>query len=142
MTIEKIMAAIPHRKPMLLVDEIIEQSENRIVCKKTFAGDEYFFQGHYPDFPLVPGVILCECGAQAGAILLSDKVDGEDGGVPVLTRMNDVRFKNMVRPDDIIHSEVQIDEIVSNAFFLSAKITCEGKLCVRFKFACSIAKTE
>ena len=122
MTIEKIMAAIPHRKPMLLVDEIVEQSDDSIVCKKTFNADEFFFQGHYPDFPLVPGVILCECAAQAGAILLSSKVEGE-GGVPVLTRMNDVRFKKMVRPGDTIQSEVQIDEIVSNAFFLSAKIS-------------------
>ena len=141
MTIEKIMAAIPHRKPMLLVDEIVEQSDDSIVCKKTFNADEFFFQGHYPDFPLVPGVILCECGAQAGAILLSSKVEGE-GGVPVLTRMNDVRFKKMVRPGDTIQSEVQIDEIVSNAFFLSAKITCDGQLSVRFKFACSIANSE
>lgn len=141
MTIEKIMAAIPHRKPMLLVDEIVEQSDDSIVCKKTFNADEFFFQGHYPDFPLVPGVILCECAAQAGAILLSSKVEGE-GGVPVLTRMNDVRFKKMVRPGDTIQSEVQIDEIVSNAFFLSAKITCDGQLSVRFKFACSIASPE
>ena len=53
MTREAIHAAIPHRGPMLLVDEIVEQSEGRIVCRKTFRADEFFFQGHYPDFPIV-----------------------------------------------------------------------------------------
>ncbi len=56
---------------MLLVDEIVEQSENRIVCRKTFGPNDFFVQGHFPGFPLVPGVILCECCLQSGAILLS-----------------------------------------------------------------------
>ena len=68
-TLEKILAAIPHRPPMLLLDEIVSQDSESIVCRKRFSGDEFFFQGHYPDQPIVPGVILCECGAQAGAVL-------------------------------------------------------------------------
>jgi 3-hydroxyacyl-[acyl-carrier-protein] dehydratase len=56
----EIEAAIPHRPPFLLIDEIVEQTDNRIVCRKTFSGDEYFFAGHYPGFPITPGVLLCE----------------------------------------------------------------------------------
>ena len=102
MTLEAIHAAIPHRAPMLLVDEIIEQSEDRIVCQKTFRSDEYFVQGHYPEFPVVPGVILCESAMQTGAILLSKLVDADAGGVPVATRMNNVKFRRMIRPGDSI----------------------------------------
>ena len=78
---EQILNAIPHRPPMLLLDEIAEWQHKRIVCKKTFQPDEWFFQGHYPDFPLVPGVLLCEAAMQAGAVLLSKHSKGE--GVPV-----------------------------------------------------------
>ena len=71
MSLDAIKAAIPHREPFLLIDEIVEQSENRIVCRKTFTGDEFWYAGHYPKFPLTPGVLLCEAAMQAGAVLLS-----------------------------------------------------------------------
>ena len=138
-TLAQIKHAIPHRAPMLLVDAILEQNENSIVCQKRFRADEYFFQGHYPDFPLVPGVILCECAAQTGAILLASIVP-PGAGVPVLTRMNDVKFKTMVRPGDTIEMHVRLDEVVSNAFFLTGQVKVGGKLAVRLSFACSVAE--
>ena len=70
MSRQEILAAIPHREPFLLVDEIVERGAARIVCTKTFSGDEDFFAGHYPGYPLVPGVLLCEAAMQSGAILL------------------------------------------------------------------------
>jgi 3-hydroxyacyl-[acyl-carrier-protein] dehydratase len=139
MTRQAILAAIPHRDPFLLLDEIVEQGESRIVCRKRFTGDEYFFEGHYPHFPLVPGVILCEAAMQAGAVLLSRFMDAQSGGVPVATRMNDVRFKQMVRPGDTIEIEVDLTEQLSNAFFLTAKVSVGGKVAVRFEFACTQA---
>jgi len=138
MTRADIQAAIPHRPPMLLVDEIVERGENTIVCRKTFHEDEFFFQGHYPNHPLVPGVILCECAMQAGAILLA-KFIREGQGVPVATRLNEVKFKRMVRPGDTILMEVKLNEQLANAFYLQAKVTCDGKLAVRFDFACTMA---
>jgi 3-hydroxyacyl-[acyl-carrier-protein] dehydratase len=135
----EIQAAIPHRPPMLLVDRILERDERRIVGTKTFRPDEFFFQGHYPGFPIVPGVILCESAMQAGAILLSQFVQAGQG-VPVATRLNEVKFKKMIRPGDTIQMEVQLTERVSEAFFLTAKVTCDGKLAVRFDFACTMAQ--
>lgn len=123
---------------MLLVDEIIQRSEQRIVCRKTFRADEFFFQGHYPGFALVPGVVLCESAMQAGAILLSALM-ADGNGVPVATRMNEVKFKNMVRPGDTIEMSVDLVERMANAFFLKAKVTKEGKLAVSFEFACTMA---
>jgi 3-hydroxyacyl-[acyl-carrier-protein] dehydratase len=126
---------------MLLVDEIVEQSENRILCRKRFRPDEFFFQGHYPDYPIVPGVILCESAMQAGAILLSQFIE-EDKGVPVATRLNDVKFKKMVRPGDTIEMEVTLTERLAEAFFLTAKVTCDGKVAARFEFGCTVAQSR
>ena len=75
-----------------MVDEILEQEPARIVCTKRFSGQEDFFTGHYPNMPLVPGVLLCEAAMQAGAILLAAQLDRSGGKVPVVTRINDVRF--------------------------------------------------
>jgi 3-hydroxyacyl-[acyl-carrier-protein] dehydratase len=136
---EEIQQAIPHRAPMLLIDKIVSRTENSIVCEKTFKPEEFFLQGHYPDFPIVPGVILCECAAQAGAILLSQKVSADDG-VPVLTRMNDVKFKTMVQPGDTIEIQATLDDVLSNAFFLTGQVKVSGKLALRLTFACSLAK--
>jgi 3-hydroxyacyl-[acyl-carrier-protein] dehydratase len=141
MTQAEIQAAIPHRSPMLFVDEIVEQSDDGIVCRKTFRDDEFFFHGHYPDHPLVPGVILCEAAMQAGAILLAQFVS-DGGGVPVATRLNDVKFRRMVHPGDVIEMQVTLRERLADAFFLAAKVTCGGKVAVRFEFACTIAHPE
>jgi 3-hydroxyacyl-[acyl-carrier-protein] dehydratase len=138
-THDPIQSAIPHRPPMLLVDRIVEQSDRRIVCEKDFLTGEFFFQGHYPDFPLVPGVILCEAAMQAGAILLSQFIQAGQG-VPVATRLQDVKFKRMIRPGDTIRMEVELNERLADAFFLTAKVTCQGKIAVRFEFACAVAK--
>lgn len=144
MTQQEILDAIPHRDPFLLVDEIVERTDTRIVGVKTFSGKEWFFAGHYPDFPLVPGVLLCEAAMQCGAILLSKLLcsplpKGEGTKVPVATRMNDVRFKRMVRPGERITMEVQLTERLADAFFLKAKVTVDGQVAVRFEFACTAA---
>ena len=139
MSINLIHAAIPHREPFLFVDEVISQTEQQIVCRKTFTGQEFFYAGHYPGHPLTPGVLLCEAAMQAGAILLSRQVSAQDG-VPVATRINDVRFKRMVRPGETIEMTVELRERLADAFFLDAKVTCEGKVAVRFNFAVTMAK--
>ena len=138
MSLEAIEAAIPHRDPFLLIDTVVEQGENRIVCRKTLGGDEFWFAGHYPDFPLMPGVLLCEAAMQAGAVLLSSHAGGN--GVPVATRMRDVRFKRMVRPGETMTLEVTLDETVSQAFFLTARVTVADELAMRMQFACTLTE--
>jgi 3-hydroxyacyl-[acyl-carrier-protein] dehydratase len=135
-----ILDAIPHRDPFLLVDEIVEQGESRIVGTKVFSGSEYFFAGHYPDCPIVPGVLLCEAAMQCGAVLLSRHLAQAEGRVPVATRMNDVRFKRMVSPGETIRMEVDLVERLADAFFLKAKVSVDGSVAVRFEFACTAAK--
>lgn len=142
MSLEAIKAAIPHREPFLLLDEIVEQDEDRIVCKKTFSGDEFWYAGHYPHFPITPGVLLCEAAMQAGAVLLSKKIDPTGDAVPVATRANNVQFKTMVRPGDTVLIEAVFVEKLANAFFMNAKITVDGKVAVRFDFACTLARPQ
>ena len=142
MTLEAIKAAIPHREPFLLLDEIVEQTKDRIVCRKTFTGDEFWYRGHYPHFPITPGVILCEAAMQAGAVLLAGLLEPEPNAVPVATRANNVQFKKMVKPGDTVLIEAQLTERLSGAFFLNARVTLEGKVAVRLDFACTLAKTE
>ena len=96
MSLEAIKSAIPHREPFLLIDEIIEQTENHIVCRKTFTGKEFWYAGHYPEFPLTPGVLLCEAAMQAGAVLLAKVVADNPDRVPVVSRMNNIRLKTLL----------------------------------------------
>ena len=131
--------AIPHREPFLLVDEIVERTDSRIVCQKTFSGEEDFFRGHYPGRPIVPGVLLCEAAIQSGAILLAQHLTGGEGRLPVVTRLSDVRFKRMVRPGQTIRIEVELKERLADAFFLAARVSVEGNLAARLEFACTAA---
>lgn len=135
---EQIEEMIPHRKPMRLLDEVVELTESTIHARKTFSADDFFVQGHFPDYPLVPGVIQCECCLQAGAILLRDHTPEVGEFVPVATRMDSVKFKNMVRPGDTVDIHVTLKERLSNAFFLSGKMLLGGKTTTRLEFACSI----
>jgi 3-hydroxyacyl-[acyl-carrier-protein] dehydratase len=139
MSIETIKNAIPHREPFLLVDEIVEQSDKRIVCRKSFSGDEFWYRGHYPDFPLTPGVLLVEAGMQAGAILLAKYAAEKPGGVPVATRINNVKFRHMVRPGDTIEMQVELVDRMADAFFLKAAVTVGDETATTFDFACKMA---
>ncbi|TWU41923.1 3-hydroxyacyl-ACP dehydratase FabZ family protein [Novipirellula artificiosorum] len=141
MTVEKIEQSIPHRSPMRLLDEIVSQTDSEIICRKTFREEEFFVQGHFPGHPLVPGVIQCECCLQAGAILLAGSALGgeHEHAVPVATRMDNVKFKRMVRPGETVEVHAVLKDRVSNAFFLTGKMTVGGKLATRLDFACSIA---
>jgi 3-hydroxyacyl-[acyl-carrier-protein] dehydratase len=149
MSQQEIEQRIPHRSPMLLIDEIVHSDRESIVCRKTFHAHEFFFQGHFPGQPIVPGVIQCECCLQAGALLLA--AESEQGAtvnqpsehtVPVATRMDGVKFKRMVRPGDTVEIEVTIRERIGNACFLSGKVMRDGKLAARLDFACAIASAE
>jgi len=99
--IQEILEYLPHRYPMLLVDRILEVSEDGKSCKglKNVTINEPFFQGHYPGTPIMPGVLILECMAQVGAaiMLMSEEFKGL---VPLIGAIDDVKFKRMVQPGD------------------------------------------
>lgn len=138
MTTDEIKAILPHRPPMLLVDRIVERSDDSITCEKTFRADEFFFQGHYPEVPIVPGVILCEVAAQTGALLLDGRMSIENA-VPVLTRLKEVKFKRMVHPGDVVLCTSKIAEQVGRAFYLDATLKSNNQTVATLTFAVSPA---
>jgi 3-hydroxyacyl-[acyl-carrier-protein] dehydratase len=140
MTRDDIQQLIPHRDPFLWLDEVVELTESKIRARKTLSPDLPVFRGHYPNFPVFPGVLQLEAAMQAGAVLIAKTSTIEPGKVPVATRINDVRFRRMVRPGETLDIEVTLTEKLSNAFFLTATVSVGGQVTVRFEFACAAAE--
>lgn len=139
MSLDAVLAAIPHRPPFLWVDEVLEHTDAKISTRKRVAPEEPFFKGHYPDFPITPGVLVLEAIFQAGAILLSERAKNSDGKIPVMTKISDARFKTMVRPGDVLEIEVTLDDFLEPLFHLSGKAKVNGKLAASTKFSCALA---
>ncbi len=139
LTKEQIQELIPHRYPFLWIDEVTSVDSEKIVAKKFVDPELDVFKGHYPNFPVLPGVIQCEMAMQAGAILIAQSQAVSEGMVPVATRMNNVKFRNMIRPGDTAEIEVVVKERVSNAYFLTGKVSVSGKVTTRLEFACAEA---
>ena len=138
MDMVKIHQAIPHRPPFLFVDAIKELSENRIKTLKNILPGESFFEGHYPGNPIMPGVLICESILQSGAILISEKTHCSAHSIPVVTRIQDVKFRKLVKPGDLLETEVEIIETLNGVYFLKGKTTVSGKTAVSAKFACTM----
>ena len=103
----EIESLLPHREPFLFVDEIVQADKEKIVAKHIFTEKEFFFKGHFPEYPVVPGVILIETMAQSGgAGLRKQGIIGEDG-LFFLAAVDKVKFRRQVRPGDEVRSEVE-----------------------------------
>jgi 3-hydroxyacyl-[acyl-carrier-protein] dehydratase len=136
---DEIKTCIPHRDPFLWLDEVVELTDNHIVARKTLSPDLPVFQGHYPDFPVFPGVLQCECCFQAGAVLISRMIAVPNGEVPVVTRLNNTQFRKMVRPGETIEIRVDFTERLANAYCMKGKVSVDGKVSARLEFICATA---
>ncbi|QDU66723.1 3-hydroxyacyl-ACP dehydratase FabZ family protein [Engelhardtia mirabilis] len=136
-----IEAAIPHREPFLLVDEVLEAQDERIVTRWTVPADADWFRGHYPGQPVTPGVLLCEHALQSGALLVSRALAGFDAGdgVPVVTKLEGARFRRMVLPGETVETEVKLVERLGPAWILRGVVRCGGKKAVDLSFVLSAA---
>ena len=139
---KSITEAIPHRAPFLLVNQIVElnaaTTPATIKTRKKIDPDEPVFAGHFPGFPILPGVLVCEAIVQSGAILIAHLPGGAmNGMIPVLTRMNNAKFKQMVRPGDVLEMEVSLKEKMASAYFMEGSARVNGKLAVSVEFACT-----
>jgi len=138
--IEEIKECIPHRHPFLWLDEVVELTSEKIHARKFLAPELEIFEGHYPGQPIFPGVLQCEAAFQAGAVLIAKQHAVEEGKVPVVTRLNNTKFRNILKPGETLDIEVTLTETLANAFFLTGKISSAGKVATRLEFACALAE--
>ena len=142
MTDPFILEHLPHRPPFLWLDKVVEITATSIRAEKVLAADLDIFRGHYPDYPLMPGVLLCEAVFQAGALLIGQNLQakegsGQQGGVPVLTRILGAKFKREVRPGDTLEIAAQLVERMGPAWIMKGSVRVGGKLAVQVEFACA-----
>jgi len=129
---------IPHRPPFLFVDEIVSHDGEVLVAKRTWRADEYFYQGHYPGAPITPGVLLCEAVFQTGALLMAKLLGGGaggQGGVPLLTKVTDVRFRLPVYPGDTVTIEVRRKETMGDFHFMAGSMKNGDKRVMNVDFS-------
>ena len=124
---EELKGILPHREPMLLVDEAELEEENLAVGKYTVKGDEYFLQGHFPGMPVMPCVIQLEIMAQTCCVLLKDEVKGKN---TFYTGIDKARFKNKVLPGDTLVMKCSLVKSRPPFYFAQGKGYVNGKLTV------------
>lgn len=129
---EAIKNLLPHREPMLLVDEAELDQEGRAVGRYTVRGDEHFLQGHFPGNPVVPGVILCEIMAQTCCVLFAQDAVGK---TPYYTGLNNVKFRRKVLPGDTVEMTCEVTKHKGPFYFVSGKGTVNGELAISADFS-------
>ena len=143
--LQEIYARIPHRPPFLWVDRIVDIKEGSITAEKYISSDLAVFKGHYPGYPLMPGVLICEAVFQAGAILMADTLarSNQDdsasvsNAIPVLTRIYNAKFKRQILPGDTIQISVAVNEIIGPAWLLKRKVSVHNKVALKVEFGCT-----
>lgn len=105
MNLEEIKKILPHREPFLFVDEVLKMDDKRIVAKRTIRAEEYFFKGHFPSEPIMPGVLIVEAIAQTGGVMLLRKYPG---AIPLFMGIDRARFRKIVKPGDTLIIEVEL----------------------------------
>jgi 3-hydroxyacyl-[acyl-carrier-protein] dehydratase len=134
-----IQRIIPHRFPFLLVDRIVEMTPGqRAVGMKSVSMGEPFFQGHFPNYPVMPGVLIVEAIAQVGAVLMLSDDEYKDK-MAFFAGIDNVRFKRQVKPGDVLRLEVEIGQIRRSIGTGTGQATVDGELACRGEFMFALA---
>ncbi len=142
MNIEEIKAVIPHRYPFLLVDRVLELSEEKIITIKNVTGNEEFFNGHFPKTPLMPGVLQIEAIAQSGCILFLKKLcDDPENTTIVFSSINKAKFRKPVVPGDQLRMDVSVVSIRRQFATLKGVASVDGNTVCELEATAAFVKT-
>ncbi len=141
--ITEILARIPHRYPFLLVDRCEEYKPSEsIVGIKCVTVNEPFFQGHFPGYPVMPGVLIVEALAQTGAVLMSKSLDVDVGGKAIFfMSLDNCRFRAPVRPGAVIRLHVEVLRARGDIFKFRGKAVVDDKVAAECEFAAMVVET-
>ena len=124
--LDDVKALIPHRPPFLFVDEIVSETADSLTAKRLWRAEEDFYKGHYPNAPITPGVLLCEAVFQTGALFMARQAlaagAAPGSGVPLLSKISDVRFRTPIYPGDTIVIEVKKKEVVAGFTMMAGSV--------------------
>jgi 3-hydroxyacyl-[acyl-carrier-protein] dehydratase len=141
---EEVRELVPQKYPFLFIDKVIElQKESRIVCLKNISGNEPFFAGHFPDFAIMPGVLIVEALAQASIILFKKSFDTEQNKdkVFLLASVN-VRFSKPVFPGDQLSLEIDIEKVISSAAIVKGVAKVGDKVVTKAALSFGVANKD
>lgn len=144
LSFEEVRKLVPQKYPFLFIDKVIElQKESRIVCLKNISGNEPFFAGHFPDFAIMPGVLIIEALAQASIILFKKSFDTEkDNDKVFLLASANVRFTKPVFPGDQLILEINTEKVISSAAIVKGIARVGEKIVTKATLSFGIAEKE
>jgi beta-hydroxyacyl-ACP dehydratase FabZ len=137
--INKIREILPHRYPMLLVDRIEEMEPERIVGLKNVSADEPFFSGHFPDYPVMPGVLIIEAMAQVGGVLILSQIPDRDHKLVLFGAIEAAKFRRPVVPGDQLRIEMKVLKQKASVCKMSGTATVNGVTVAEATLLCSLA---
>jgi len=139
MDILDIRRYLPHRYPFLLVDRIVELEEMRIVGIKNVTANEPFFVGHFPEFPVMPGVLIVEAMAQTAGVLVLRRLEERSQKLVLLASIEQAKFRKPVVPGDQLRIEMVVDKWKSTVAKVHGKATVDGAVVAEAGLMCSLA---
>lgn len=143
MKIEEILKFLPHRYPFLLVDRVLSLEKGKsIVAVKNVTYNEPFFQGHFPDLKVMPGVLIVESVAQAGGILLYHSIPNPQTKIVLLSKIENVKFRRLVVPGDQLRLEAEILKLKSRFCQIRGRATVDGNVVADGEIMASLLDVE